>query len=187
MREAKSNADPAAAPRSGGPNPRDPDVGSQRGDRQTAADVPEFGTRIVASVIDGAIAFVLGFIPAVGPILGAAYLVTRDGFSFDFADGRSVGKHFMHLRTIRLNGRSMNLETSIRRNWMFGFGGVIALIALLPLGPFGWLLILPVSGAALALAVYEVYRALNDPQQRRFGDQMAGTRVVRDAATRSAS
>lgn len=163
-----------------------PDTGAkaETGNAGNADGVPEFGTRVVAALIDGGIAFLAGFIPGIGAFLGAIYLVTRDGLPLSFADGRSIGKHFMQLRPVRLNGGSMDVRTSFMRNWMFGFGGVIALIAYLPLGIFGWLLILPISFLALGLSVFEIYRALTDPKQRRLGDEMAGTRVVLETAGR---
>jgi len=183
MSDTDSRIDPADAREFEGAMKADTGSTPHREESGGTYVVPELGTRLVAALIDGVVAFVAGFVPGVGAFLGAAYLVTRDGLPFGFADGRSIGKKVMQLRPVRLNGRAMDLQTSVTRNWMFGFGGVIALIAFLPLGPFGWLLILPVSAVALALSVYEVYKAITDPQQRRFGDELAGTRVVLEGRT----
>ena len=103
--------------------------------------VPDFGTRFLAALIDGVIAGVVGFVPVVGGLVGAAYLVARDGLDFEFADGRSIGKKIMQLRPIRLDGQPMNLETSVRRNWMFGFGALTQLLLFIPI--LGWLLMIP--------------------------------------------
>ncbi len=137
---------------------------------------PDTGKRIVAAVIDCVIAAVLNMIPAIGGLVGAAYWLVRDGMEIDFMDRRSVGKKFMKLRPIRLDGQPMDITTSARRNWMFALGGLVWFLKYVWV--IGWLLIVPVGLAALVLGLYELYRVLTDPQGRRLGDVMAGTKVI---------
>lgn len=137
---------------------------------------PETGKRVVAAVIDCVIAAVLNFIPAIGGLIAAAYWLVRDGMDIDFMDRRSIGKKVMKLRPIRLDGQPMSIETSARRNWMFALGGVVWFLKYIPI--LGWILMVPVGIVALALGLYELFRVLTDPQGRRLGDTMAGTKVV---------
>ena len=136
----------------------------------------DVGKRVVAAVIDCVIAAVLNSIPAIGGLVAAAYWLVRDGMEINFMDRRSVGKKVMKLRPMRLDGNPMNIETSARRNWMFALGGVLWFLAHIPI--LGWLLLFPVGIVAFALGVYELYRVITDPQGRRLGDKMAGTKVI---------
>ena len=45
---------------------------------------PDILKRIVAAIIDGAIAAVLNLIPLIGSLAGLAYILVRDGMDFDF-------------------------------------------------------------------------------------------------------
>jgi uncharacterized RDD family membrane protein YckC len=141
-----------------------------------ATGKPDTGKRIVAAVIDCVIAAVLNMIPAIGGLIAAAYWLVRDGMEIDFMDRRSVGKKVMKLRPIRLDGQPMDVATSARRNWMFALGGVAWFLKYIPI--LGWLLLVPVGIVALALGLYELYRVISDPQGRRLGDAMAGTKVI---------
>lgn len=42
----------------------------------------------------------------------------------------------------------------------------------------GWILIPFVGLAGLVIAVIEALRVMNDPEGRRWGDQLAGTKVI---------
>jgi uncharacterized RDD family membrane protein YckC len=134
------------------------------------------GKRVVAAVIDCIVAAILNAVPAIGGLVAAAYWLLRDGLDISFMDRRSVGKKVMKLRPIRLDGRPMDIETSARRNWMFALGGLIWFLKYIFI--LGWLLIGPVLLAAIVLGVYELYRVITDPQGRRLGDVMAGTKVI---------
>src|SRR5690606_13204813 len=59
---------------------------------------PDLGKRAIAAIIDGAIAGAVGLIPVIGGVVGALYILLRDGFDFEFMQGRSVGKTLMKLR-----------------------------------------------------------------------------------------
>lgn len=154
----------------------DPDpLGGSAASNTEKADL---ATRFLAALIDGLIAAVLGIVPVVGGIAGAAYFLVRDGLELDFMNHRSIGKHVMGLEVVRLDGRAMDIEASVRRNWMFGFGAITAALAYIPI--LGWMLIPVVSLIALAIGVYEVYLVLTDDEGRRWGDQLGGTKVVEE-------
>ncbi|HEY0839899.1 MAG TPA: RDD family protein [Vulgatibacter sp.] len=140
----------------------------------------DLGKRAVALIIDSVIAFLVGLIPYVGPLVGAAYWLLRDGLEFDFADRRSVGKKVMKLRPVRLDGQPMDIGSSIRRNWMFAIGAVFGLLNLIPV--LGWIvaliLLIPLSLAAFALGIFEIIKVFTDTKGRRLGDNMAGTQVI---------
>src|SRR5690606_10640683 len=88
------------------------------------ATKPDVTKRAIAAVIDGAIAGAVGLVPVVGGIVGALYILLRDGFEYEFMDGRSVGKKLMKLRPVRLDGAKMDLPTSARRNWPIALGSL---------------------------------------------------------------
>lgn len=138
----------------------------------TKADLTK---RFVAALIDGIIGGVLSFlvglaIPFVGGILGAAYILLKDGLDIEFMDKRSIGKKVMKLRPIRLDGGTMDINTSIMRNWPLAIGSIISIIPIL-----GW-----VFGplAALVFGVIELVLVLTDPEGRRLGDKFANTKVI---------
>ena len=145
------------------------------------------GKRAVALVLDsliaGAIAGVLGLLGtrmgAVGILLGAAYTLLRDGLTLEFASGRSVGKQLMSLDVLRLDGRPMDIETSIRRNWPLAIGSVLSGLGGLVGGGLGAILgagVGAVVGAVIGLV--EIVLVFTDAQGRRLGDRTAGTEVV---------
>lgn len=142
----------------------------------SGAGKADLSKRFIAAVIDCVIGFVIGMIPFIGGLIGAAYWLVRDGLEVEFMDRRSIGKKVMKLRPVRLDGRPMDIATSVRRNWMFAIGGIVQLLMFIPI--LGWLLMIPVALVALALGLLELYKVLTDPQGRRLGDSMAGTRVI---------
>jgi uncharacterized RDD family membrane protein YckC len=139
----------------------------------------DLAKRFIAALIDGVIAAVVSFIPLVGSIAGAAYMLLRDGLELEFMDGRSVGKKVMKLRPITNDGSKMTIEKSIRRNWMFALGAFNGILLFIPI--LGWLLIIVLSIAGLLIGLFEVFKVLTDAEGRRIGDNMAGTKVVETA------
>src|SRR5690625_389360 len=135
--------------------------------------------RVVAVIIDGAIAGVLGVIPAIGPFIGGLYMLLRDGLDFDFMKGRSVGKQLMKLTVVRLDGQPMDLNTSIMRNWPLSLRLIVSILALIPI--LGWRAGIALGLSSAVLGLIGVVVVLSDLQGRRFGDRMAGT-VVRESA-----
>ena len=136
----------------------------------------DVGRRLVAFAIDAAAAgvasLVIGLVShTLGGIAGAAYVLVRDGLDVDFMYRRSIGKRLMNLGVVRTDGGTMDLETSLRRNWMFALGGLSYAS-----GGFGLASLVSIVGAAIV--VYELYRVFTDAAGRRWGDELAHTRVV---------
>ncbi|HYE97210.1 MAG TPA: RDD family protein [Rubricoccaceae bacterium] len=164
---------PAGAPPAGGYAP------SMTASGYAKADLVK---RFVASLIDGIIGGVLYAIVAmahagIGWLLYAAYVLIRDGLALDFMDGRSIGKKVMKLRPVRLDGGTMDIATSVKRNWPLALGSIVS--GLLWLG--GWSLYLQLSWLAMAaslLGLVEAILVLVDKDGRRIGDKMANTQVI---------
>lgn len=174
--EQQPTEPPTAPPAAYVPPPPAAPATAQTGGAPGAATRPDVGKRAIAAIIDGAIAGVLGFVPVVGWIASVLYILLRDGFEFDFMDGRSVGKKIMKLRPVRLDGGKMDFATSARRNWTLCLGSLASFLLLIPF--LGWVLYIPVLIAAGVLGIIEIVRVFSDPQGRRLGDNMAGTMVV---------
>ena len=130
----------------------------------------DLGKRFLAALIDGALAGIVSFVPVIGGLVGAAYMLVRDGLDVDFMDGRSLGKKVMKLRPVRINGEKMDIGTSVKRNLPFAIGPVIMIVPIL-----GWL-IGPV--VALVIGLIESILVLTDAEGRRLGDKLAETMVV---------
>lgn len=143
---------------------------------QTATGKADIGKRFIAMLIDYVLAFVIGLIPLVGGLIGAGYMMVRDGLDIDFMDKRSLGKKLMKLRPVRLDGQPMDISTSLQRNWMWGIGAIITLLLYIPI--IGWILIPVVGLIALGIGIFEIYKVLTDTEGRRWGDTMGGTKVI---------
>jgi uncharacterized RDD family membrane protein YckC len=126
--------------------------------------------RFIAALIDNVLASLVSAIPVVGGIVGAAYILLKDGLDFEFMDKRSLGKKLMKLRPVRLDGAPMDINTSLMRNWPLAIGSVLSIIPIL-----GWIIAVPV---ALIIGVIELVLVLTDPEGRRLGDKLAGTKVI---------
>ncbi|MDX1546388.1 MAG: RDD family protein [Rhodothermales bacterium] len=167
--------DPAPTPAAPAAPP--PAAPSQSASLSTLAAPPastagkaDLGKRLVAAIIDGVIVGVLGVVPVIGGLVGAAYMLVRDGMELDFMDRRSIGKKVMKLRPVRLDGQAMDLSASARRNLPFAIGPAIMIIPIL-----GWVLG-PI--VALVIGLIEVVLVLTDAEGRRLGDKWADTKVV---------
>lgn len=152
--------------------------------------VKRFLAVLIDGLIAGAIGFVFGllgtFMSGIGTLIGAGYMLTRDGLETPYTDGRSFGKKVIGLRAIRLDGGAVDIETSIKRNWPLAIGSIISGIGtlLLPLGILAILGILVLLGGALVglLGLVEGILVVTDSEGRRIGDKMAGTQVIEEAA-----
>ena len=144
------------------------------------AAAPDLSTRFVAALIDGVIAsilgFLLGWIPLVGGMVGGLYVIARDGVEIGPVRYRSVGKYVMGLRPQRLDGQPMDLETSVRRNWILGLSVLVPVVSLVPF--LGGLLSGLISVTAFIMVAAEIYFLVTTSDQRRWGDRFAGTRVT---------
>ena len=142
---------------------------------------PDAVKRFIALFIDYIIAGIIFWVllaflglyagPILGFIVAGGYMMTRDGLPLEFMNGRSLGKKLMKLRPTRLDGKPMDLEASIKRNWMFGvsYFSYVTLI-----GVIGNL----IGFVAGVVILYECYKVLTDKEGRRWGDELAGTKVI---------
>jgi len=167
--EAQAPVPPPPGPGTA-PPPPPPPPGAPAPSAGGGLEKADLVKRFVAALIDGVLSGIVGVVPIVGGIVGAAYMLLRDGLELDFMDGRSLGKKVMKLRPVRLDGAPMDMATSVKRNIPFAIGPVIMIIPVL-----GWIL-----GPAIALiiGVVESVLVLTDPQGRRIGDKMAETMVI---------
>lgn len=134
-----------------------------------------------SSVAMGYVMRVLGF---VGALLGLAYVLARDVV----AGGSSIGKKTQGLKVVTTSGAPAGLMDSAKRNAFFAIGSLLGVLSatlglvpcvgdvvnclLTPLKIIGFLV-------ALAVAVIEVVKIVQEPEGIRLGDGFAGTRVVR--------
>lgn len=131
--------------------------------------------RLLAALIDVALTFIVAFVPIIGGLVAAAYWLVRDGLDLEFMDHRSLGKKLMKLRPVTADGEPLDIMTSVKRNWMFALGGVVQLLFFVPI--LGWIVGLLLGLAAFALGILELVLVFADPNGRRLGDRIAGTRV----------
>lgn len=155
-----------------------------------SSDKADLGKRFGAMLIDGLLAGVLAYILGLGGIrmyglgmlVGAGYILTRDGLTLEFMNLRSFGKKLLNLRAVQLDGSPMSLDASIRRNWpialptaLYGLGALIG-------GYGGFFAITALAGLAGLFSLVECILVLTDEEGRRFGDKFANTKVVEEAA-----
>jgi len=135
----------------------------------------DLAKRFIAVVIDAVIAVVVGFIPIVGGLIAAAYWLLRDGLDIEFMDHRSLGKKVMKLRPVTLDGEQLDLAGSAKRNWMFALGGIAQMFAFTIIG---LVIAIPLAFVAFLIGILELVLVLVDPEGRRMGDKIAGTKVI---------
>lgn len=168
----KTRTDPGAA--SGAEHARRPEA--VVGTKTPATGKADLTKRLLAGLVDGVAAVLISFIPIAGGIAATAYWLVRDGLDVEFMANRSLGKKVMGLKPLTLDGRPVDLETSVRRNWPFAIGGIASILAFIPI--IGWILMIPVVLVAVAAVAIEVFLVVTDDEGRRFGDKFADTRVV---------
>ena len=135
-----------------------------------------FSKRMVAFAIDGILAAVLSVVPFLGSLLAGLYLLLRDGTALPFMDRRSVGKRIMRLRPVRDDGSSVGVRVSLRRNWMLAVASLAVFLGVVPVLGFA---IEPIGLAiGIVLVILEGYLATVDEAGLRWGDHLAGTRVI---------
>lgn len=168
---------PAAAERA----PKPPPPGASTDAGTVSGTKPDVGKRAIAFVIDLVVAMILGIIPVIGSLLGAVYMLVRDGLDVDFMKGRSLGKKMMGLRPVRDDGQAMDIMTSIMRNWPLALGSLASSITYAPfLGLLGLSLLISLVGFVVLLA--EIYFVTTSSDGRRWGDRLAHTHVVESAS-----
>jgi len=149
-------------------------VGWEPGERSDAQQGLKANTlnRIIGRCIDLLIA--IAFFEIVGKtgyFAGLLYLLIADGFS----GGRSVGKWLIGLKVIIIKtGGPCRYKESIIRNIPIVVGYIFfGLLKNIPL--IGWLLGGAVFGIILGI---EALIMIGSQEGRRFGDEIAGTRVI---------
>ena len=126
----------------------------------------EVGTRLIAALIDAVLQWVVGLIPIVGGLIGAAYMLLRDGLP----DGQSLGKKVMKLRVVTLDGKKADYVASCKRNVIFAIPSIITIIPIV-----GWI----IGGIlGVVVAVVEIVGVFNDPKGQSLGDKWANTQVI---------
>lgn len=136
----------------------------------------DLGKRFIAALIDGLLAGGVSLIPFIGGIIGAAYILLRDGLELEFMDRRSIGKKLMKLRPLRLDGQPMDVETSLKRNLPLCIGAVGSIFWIIPI--LGWILAILLGVIGLIVAIIELVMVLTDAEGRRMGDKLGITKVV---------
>jgi uncharacterized RDD family membrane protein YckC len=133
---------------------------------------------LIDCIIVGVAGMIIGFIPFIGgPIAGVlvgGYWLMRDGLDLEFADKRSIGKKVMKLRPIRLDGQPMDQATSMKRNFPLAIYAIGYFLWIVPV--LGHLVSIPLIGGIINLI--EAVLVITDAEGRRWGDKMAGTKVV---------
>ena len=126
----------------------------------------EVGTRFIAALIDAAIGWAVGFIPVIGGLIGAAYMLVKDGLF----EGQSVGKKVMNLQVVNMEGVKADFSLSAKRNVIFAIPLLLMVIPIL-----GWVV---APFLSLIILIIEALKVMNDPQGRRIGDNWADTQVI---------
>ncbi|HVN74933.1 MAG TPA: RDD family protein [Thermoanaerobaculaceae bacterium] len=145
-----------------------------------AAAKADLTKRFLAALIDGLLAGGVSLIPFIGGLIGAAYILVRDGLEVEFMDRRSIGKKVMKLRPVRLDGQAMDVATSVKRSLPLCIGSIGMVFWIIPI--LGWLLAILLGLTGLVVGIIELVLVLTDPEGRRMGDKFAGTKVVEVAA-----
>ena len=116
----------------------------------------DWQTRSLAFLIDLIIYLALFYgLGGLGHFLAMLYILFRDGI----LSGQSIGKKMMGIQVVHTDGRPVHFVDSSFRNVLFLF-----------------YVVFPVA------IVIETVALIRNPEHRRFGDRIAGTRVVRKEA-----
>ncbi|MBW2094124.1 MAG: RDD family protein [Deltaproteobacteria bacterium] len=157
--------------------PPKPPEGTAPNSTQAKADPVK---RIIAMVIDGVAAMIVGFIPLVGGVIGALYMLLRDALPIEALEYKSIGKKLLKLSVVKPEGPAGRIDygTSAKRNWMFALGPIMMFLLFIPV--IGWILDILIGIGCFVLVIIELIKIFTDPQGRRLGDKMADTVVVED-------
>jgi uncharacterized RDD family membrane protein YckC len=136
----------------------------------------DLSKRLLAGLIDGVLCALVSLVPVLGGLVGAVYVVVRDGIDVEFMKRRSIGKQVMKVRPVRLDGQPMDLATSVKRNFPFMVGLLGLPFLIIPI--LGWGIAMLLGVVQLAIGIIELVLVLTDPEGRRMGDKFAGTKVI---------
>lgn len=115
-------------------------------------------------------------------------LVKDMPFQFSIFDGQTPGKKSMHLRVTDLEGKPITMQMSIMRNIIpaspFIISALSTLLYVLPIplipGLASLFIILPLFLLTTFANLFELYKIYTGAQNRRWGDNLAGTIVIND-------
>jgi len=127
------------------------------------------GANLLSRTASKSVDFILVFaimeaLPRAGWLAGVLYVLIGDGLF----DGQSLGKKLTGLRVVDPGGRPCDIKSSIFRNAALGLGLFLFKAPLV-----GWL-------PLIALTAFEFVTLIGSPEGRRFGDELAGTRVIEE-------
>jgi len=134
--------------------------------------------RIIAFVIDAVASMIVGFIPFIGGIIGALYMLLRDALPIEALEYKSIGKKLLKISVVKTEEPASKIDyaTSARRNWMFALGPIMLFFLFIPI--IGWIIDILLGIAVLILVIIEIVKLFTDEKGLRLGDKMAGTMVI---------
>ena len=134
--------------------------------------------RIIAFIIDAVACMIVGFIPFIGGIIGALYILLRDALPIEALEYKSIGKKLLKLSVVKIEDPTSKVDyaTSARRNWMFALGPIMLFFLFIPI--IGWIIDILLGIAVLILVIIEIIKLFTNEKGLRLGDKMAGTMVI---------
>ncbi len=134
--------------------------------------------RIIAFVIDAVASIIVGFIPFVGGIIGAFYMLFRDALPIEALEYKSIGKKLLQLSVVNIEDPTSKIDyaASAKRNWMFALGPMMMFFLFIPI--LGWIIDILIGIAVFILVIIEIIKIFSDEKGVRLGDKMAGTMVI---------
>ena len=134
--------------------------------------------RIIAFVIDAVVSMIIGFIPFVGGIIGALYMLLRDALPIEALEYKSIGKKLLKLSVVNIEDPTSKIDyaASAKRNWMFALGPMMMFFLFIPI--LGWIINILIGIAVFILVIIEIIKIFSDEKGLRLGDKMAGTMVI---------
>ena len=134
--------------------------------------------RIIAFVIDVVASMIVSFIPLVGGIIGALYMLLRDALPIEALEYKSIGKKLLKLSVVKIEDPTSKVDYAIsaKRNWMFALGPIMLFFLFIPI--IGWIIDILLGIAVLILVIIEIVKLFTNEKGLRLGDKMAGTMVI---------
>jgi uncharacterized membrane protein len=134
--------------------------------------------RIIAFVIDVVASMIVGFIPFIGGIIGALYMLVRDALPIEALEYKSIGKKLLKLSVVNIEDPTSKIDyaASAKRNWMFALGPLMMFFLFIPI--LGWIIDILIGIAVFILVIIEIIKIFSDEKGIRLGDKMAGTMVI---------
>ncbi len=134
--------------------------------------------RIIAFAIDAVASLIVAFIPLVGGIIGALYMLLRDALPIEALEYKSIGKKLLKLSVVNTKDPTSKIDYAIsaKRNWMFALGPIMLFFLFIPI--LGWIIDILLGIAVFILVIIEIVKIFTDEKGLRLGDKMAGTMVI---------